>query len=70
MHQVEIDIVGLQSFEGVIESWLDILWCMGVVPELGGDEEGFSVYSGSFDGFCNCRFRAVDVCCVNVFVLL
>lgn len=70
MHQVEIDVVGLQSFEGVIESWFDILWCVGVVPELGGYEEGFAVYSGSFDGFCNCRFRAVDVCRVNVFVLL
>lgn len=42
---------------------------MSVVPELGGDEEGFAVYSGSFDGFCNGRFGAVDVCCVNVLVL-
>lgn len=69
MHQVEIDVVGLQGFEGIIEGWLDILGSMGVIPELGGDKDALSVYSGFFDSFCNCRLRAIDVCSINVAVL-
>lgn len=69
MHQEEIDIVRTQGLEGVVEGGLNILWGVGVVPELGGDEEALAVYSGFFDGPSNCRLRAVDVCSVNVAVL-
>lgn len=45
VHQEEIDVVGSQSCEGVVERWLNILWSVGIVPELGGDEEALAVYS-------------------------
>lgn len=70
MHQEEINIVGPQIFERVIEGRLDVLWRVGVVPELGGDEEALSVHSGSFDSSSDCWLCSVDVCSVNVAILL
>lgn len=37
--QVEVEVVQLQLGEGVVQGLLDVLRAVGVVPQLGGDEE-------------------------------
>jgi len=34
MHQVEIQIVDTQIRQCLLESWLDVLWSMSVIPQL------------------------------------
>ena len=42
MHEVEVEVVGLEVFQRGIASLFDVFWMMGVVPELGSDEDVFS----------------------------
>lgn len=37
--QVEVEVVKLELGEGVVEGLLDVLGAVGVVPQLGGDED-------------------------------
>ena len=39
MHEVKIEIVGLEIFQGCIEGLLDLIDSVAIVPELCGDED-------------------------------
>ena len=39
MHQVEVDVVNVEVFEGGIKSWGHVVGVMCIIPELGSDED-------------------------------
>lgn len=47
--EVEVKVVELELSEGVIEGLLNVLGAMGVVPQLGGDEEVLALETELFD---------------------
>lgn len=42
MHEVEVKVVGVEVFQRGITGLLDVVGVMGVVPQLGGEEDVFS----------------------------
>ena len=50
-YEVEVEVVESELLKGVIESLLDVLGLVGVVPELGSDPKVFTLGSGSLDTF-------------------
>lgn len=69
VHEVKVDVIEAEVLERGIESWLDGGWSVGVVPELGGDEELLARNVRLLDGAADCWLGAVDTGSVNVSVL-
>lgn len=39
MHQIEVNVIGLEVFEGGIQSLFDVFGIMFVIPKFGGEED-------------------------------
>lgn len=66
MHEVEVEVVGAKILQGGIERFLDVIGVVGVVPELGGDEELFARDAGFFDGIAYGGLGAIDACGIDM----
>ena len=66
MHQIEVDVVGAQILEGCIESTLDVIRVVLVVPQLGHQEDLFTRNTRLLDGRANSRLSAINTSGVNV----
>ena len=70
MHQVEVEIVGLQLLQGLLQGRLDVFRRMAVVPEFGRDPQLFaadnSFCAGSIHGPADFRLVAVDERAINM----
>jgi len=68
MHQVQVNIVGTEVFEGSIQGLFYIVRVMRVVPELGREEDLVAGDAGLLNCITYGRFSAVDARCVDVAV--
>lgn len=53
MHQVQIDVVRLQVFEGGVEGLFDVICVVAVVPEFGCEEDLVAGNAGLLDSVAN-----------------
>jgi hypothetical protein len=68
VHQIKIHIVETQVLERGIESRLDIIGMMRVVPKFSGDKKFFTPNARFLDGIADRRLGSVDTRRVNVAV--
>lgn len=59
MHQVQVEVVGTELLQGVLDSELDVLWVVVDLEELGGDEELRSVDARVLDTLTDLIFVLV-----------
>jgi hypothetical protein len=66
VHQVKINVVHLEFFQGGIKGWLDILWSVFVVPELGCKEDLRSRDATVLDGLADVLLSSIDSSRIDV----
>lgn len=66
VHQVEVDVGGVEGGEGGVERGGDVIRVVGVVPEFGGEEDFGARDGGGVDCVADGGLGAVDVRGVNV----
>jgi len=60
MHEEEVEVVDAKVLQRRIESWLDIVGVMGVVPQLGSDEDLISRNAALLDSLADIWFGSVS----------
>lgn len=66
MHQVQVEVVGAELLQGVLDSELDVLWVVVDLEELGGDEELRSVDTRVLDTLTDLIFVLVTPSTANI----
>jgi len=66
VHEVQVEVVGLQIFEGGINGRLDIVGVVAIVPELGRNEYFMARHAAVLDTAGYCGLRAIAVMNVNL----
>jgi hypothetical protein len=61
MHQIEIEVVGVEVFQRGVACLFHIVGVVAVVPELGGDEDFASRNAALLDALCAGRLSAIAV---------
>ena len=68
VHEVEVEVVRAQVFEGGVDGRFDVVRVVRVVPELGRDEDFGAGDAAFLDGCADGGFGPVDASCVYVAV--
>ena len=59
MHQIQVEVVGAKVLQGCIESGLNVIRMVRVVPQFGGNKDLLSGYTTLPDGLATSGLSAI-----------